>query len=83
MLETTDYQLQRSESSKLIFLNLVNKLRTFYANLNFAALFAPAATELWPERAEFIFTIYRVIQYDFFITSNTVLRVYGALLLNK
>jgi hypothetical protein len=66
ILETTKYQLQRSESEKLIILHLENKLPTFYANRNFVALFTPAATELWPERAEFILTLYRVIQYNFF-----------------
>ena len=59
----------------------MNKLRTFYANRNFVALFTPAATELWREQAELIFTLYRIIQYNFFISSNTVLRVGDVLLL--
>jgi hypothetical protein len=84
ILESTKHQLQRSESEKLIFLRLVNKLLTFHANRNFVALFTPAATEIWPKRAEFIFTLYKVIQNDFlFISSNTVVRVYGVLLLNN
>jgi hypothetical protein len=66
ILEATKYQLQRSESEKLIFLHLANKLPTVYANRNFLTLITSAATELCPERAEFIFTLYRVIQYDFF-----------------
>jgi hypothetical protein len=44
---------------------MVNQLPTSYAIPNFVAPVTPAATELWPVRAEFIFTIYRVIQNDF------------------